>query len=602
MSEADGSDGLLARFELPVEEGASKEMSLAEAIGRFVEPGDVVASAFAGARPCAPMFELVRRFAGKEPGLTLVTSGIGNAQHALVQTGVVNKVVTSFAGENYPAARPNPVFQQAVADGRIEVESWSLWTLSARMMAAALGVPFLPVRSLRGSSLASDLTGKGYAEVGDPFSPGGEPVPVVSALAPDVTVLNAVAADAHGNVVLAAPYGERHWSALAARRGAIVCVERIATTAELREHNALVQIPGHCVLAVCETPFGAHPYSLHNPGFPGVEAYVEDQEFMAEVARACAKGGFEEWIEEWILGTADHDAYVAKLGPKRLEGLRREGKPGFWREQLEAERSEEPTDRFNDNEMLVVAAGRQIARTIRAGGRQAVLAGVGLANLGAWLAADKLEGEVDSELMAEIGMYGYAPRPGEPFVFAHRNLTTCKVLTDIVGVLGTYVSGPGTNALGVFGAGQIDERGNVNSTWTASGQYMVGSGGANDIASGAQEVVVVVGHGRERLVKEVPYVTSPGESVSTVVTTLGVFERGEDGRFVLTRYFNRAGATEEEALELIREGCEWDYRVTDVLELEPDPTAEELETVRAFDPRRTYLRRLAPREAAEPAR
>jgi len=90
---------------------------------------------------------------------------------------------------------------------------------------------------------------------------------------------------------------------------------------------------------------------------------------------------------------------------------------------------------------------------------------------------------VPVELVAEIGLYGFFPRPGEPFIFSNRNISTCKALTTVETVLGLHVSGRHNRCLAIIGAAQIDVCGNINSTYAASGKFLVGSGGANDIAS-----------------------------------------------------------------------------------------------------------------------
>ena len=572
-------------FDVPTNEGTSRIASLAGAVGAHIRPRDVVHIAYSDARPNAAMNEIVRQWAGKDPRLTVVTAGLVSSQHALVETGVVTKVIASFAGENLPTPRPNKAFQRAVAEGRITVENWSLWSLTARLMAGALGVPGFPIRSLVGSGMADELRGKGFREVtGEDGAVTGE----VSALRPDVVLLHAVAADRAGNVVMSAPYGEGLWGALAARRGVIVCADRIVDTAEIREHAEMVRIPAHVVLAVCAVPFGSHPYGLYNPAFPGVADYAEDEEFVGEVLAASkTPAGFRAWIDEWILGTEDHDGYLRKLGDARLRGLRQAADPDVWQREF-AEPA--PVPGYTATEAMVVTAARAIGRRIRTRGHQAVLAGVGQANLAAWLAVTDLKKSgVDVELMAEIGLFGYVPRPGEPFIFAKRNLPTCKMLTDVSTVLGAFVGGPATRSLGVIGAAQIDQDGNTNSTWSEDGTFLVGSGGANDVAS-ADEVLVTVDHKRSRLVRKVPFVTCPGTAVRTVVTSAGVFER-ESGRFVLTSVLGGQGDLRQ-AVDAVRQECDWDFEVARDLVIEPEPSAAELRGLRLFDPERRFLGRL----------
>lgn len=575
-------------FDLRRDDGSSKVRSLRDAIARFVEPGQTVHVAYSDARPNAAQFELVRRFAGSDAGLTLVTAGLVNAQHALVETGVVSRLVASFAGENFPVARPNPAFQRAVADGRVVIENWSLWTLTARLMAGALGLGFMPVRSLAGSSLADDLVGRGYLEI-----PASGDVPATSAvtpLRPDVVLLQGVAADRHGNVVMAPPYGEAYWGALAARRGVIACVETVVDTQTIRDLGPLVQVPGHRVLSVSEVPFGSHPYGAFSSGMAGVASYREDEAFIEDAYRASHSAeGFRQWIEEWLLAPESHAAYLAKLGEDRLTSLRARAEPEAWRQEFRTGWARGDAD-ASRQEAVVVTAARHLTRRVRDERFQTVLAGVGLSNLAAWLAVSDLKRQnVDVELAAEIGMFGYDPRPGDPFIFSRWNVPTCKMLTDVTGVLGAIVGGPGTRCIGVVGAGQVDGDGNLNSTYLPDGTFLVGSGGANDITTTAEEVLVTVDHRPGRLVQTLPYVTCPGHRVRTLVTTLGVFER-RPGGFWLTRYLPTAGGSARDAVERIRSRTGWDFQVAGELSQEPSATTAELAAARLFDPQRVFLR------------
>jgi acyl CoA:acetate/3-ketoacid CoA transferase alpha subunit/acyl CoA:acetate/3-ketoacid CoA transferase beta subunit len=579
---------LAERFALRENEGSSKVTSLHDAVRAHVRPHDTVHVAYSDARPNAALMELARAFAGTPAHLTLVTAGLVNIQHCLVELGIVDRLIASFVGENYPVARPNPAVVRAVAERRLTIESWSLWTLIARLAAGALGVSHFPVRSLAGSSIAAEAAERGeYVEAA---LGGGEPAGFVAALRPDVVVLQGAAADRHGNVVPAAPYGEGMWGSLAARRGVIACVEKIVSTAEIRAMNTLVRIPAQVTLAVCEVPYGSHPYGLNSPGIADVTSYVEDEDFVGATLRACREPDqFRAWIDQWVLGVADHDAYLARLGPQRLAALRGISAPDDW--QAEYQPSWLPDQPASRLETQVIATARQLRRRVRVGHHQAILAGVGLSNLAAWVGAERLHAEgVDVELMAEIGLFGYSPRPGEPFIFSSRNTPTSKMLTDVMTVLGTLVSGQGTRSIGVIGAGQLDGRGAINSTYTAAGDFIVGSGGANDVLTAADEVVVTVSHSRERLVNELPYVTCPGDKVRSVVTDLAVFERSGAGAFVLTRCLGGSGSQERETVALIQSRTGWDFEVAPELEFETPPTPSELQALRVFDPKLIFLR------------
>ena len=189
-----------------------------------------------------------------------------SVQHALVELGIVTRVVTSFAGENFPVGATQSCLPARGRGGSREVESWSLWSLIARLAAGALGVSHFPVRSMsRQRHGASRPARRGELVEVDV---DGERLALVSHAAPDVTVLHGVVADAAGNVVLSPPYGEAAWGSLASRRGVIACVEKVVAHRGGPRHNVQCRIPAHKVLAVCEVPFGAHPFALYNPGLP----------------------------------------------------------------------------------------------------------------------------------------------------------------------------------------------------------------------------------------------------------------------------------------------------------------------------------------------
>src|SRR5205085_2500666 len=109
---------------------------------------------------------------------------------------------------------------QAYAKGEVEVEHWSILTYLQRLEAAARGLPAAVTGSLRGSSMA---TNDAFTEVETPFGAVG----LVAPLVPDVALVHGVAADRQGNIAVNPPLLEGVWGALAARRGAVVTVERV---------------------------------------------------------------------------------------------------------------------------------------------------------------------------------------------------------------------------------------------------------------------------------------------------------------------------------------------------------------------------------------
>ena len=64
---------------------------------------------------------------------------------------IAERAIVSFAGEGYPTPGPSPITARALARGRLELENWTMLTISQRLLAGAMGVPFLTTRSIAGS-------------------------------------------------------------------------------------------------------------------------------------------------------------------------------------------------------------------------------------------------------------------------------------------------------------------------------------------------------------------------------------------------------------------------------------------------------------------
>ena len=105
----------------------------------------------------------------------------------------------------------------------------------------------------------------------------------------------------------------------------------------------------------------------------------------------------------------------------------------------------------------------------------------------------------------------------------------------------------------VLSAAQVDVRGNLNSSVLApdgaAPRYLVGSGGAHDITTLVDRLVVVMGHDRRRIVDEVDFVTSPrrgGPGRTTVLVTPEARFEATDAGLVLTGV--RAGRDPDEVV------------------------------------------------------
>jgi acyl CoA:acetate/3-ketoacid CoA transferase alpha subunit/acyl CoA:acetate/3-ketoacid CoA transferase beta subunit len=584
------SEAIRRRLEIEPIEGPDKVTTLSEAVRRHVAPGEVLYIGTAHARAHTLAREVARQWWGKKPGFTVATVSFGSPVTALIAGGLVEKAITTYLGESYPYPAPQPISGRAALEGRLQVQSWSMLTFPLRLIAGAMGVPFLPTLSLLGSSIEEENQRQGdFLVADDPFGVDGR-VGYVRALVPDVALIHAWAADRAGNAIVAPPMNEGLYGAMAAKRGAVVTVEKIVSTDFIRRHAELVKLPGQYVAAVVEAPLGSHPGGMYGMNVPELEGYAEDLEFILRMRKAFRKPETaEEWIKEWILDCPDQESYNAKLGHAKIMELKGRAHTDAWVSEIASLADHLPPDgKWNSSEMMVVAASRVLAEKARANGYQTFLAGAGNSNLAAWLAAYQLKKEgVDIELMAEAGMVGYLPRPAEPFVFSFRNFPSCKMLTDIFHVMGIFMGGRHNRCLGSLAAGQIDKLGNINSTIIPGVTYITGSGGANDIASSARETVVTLRQTAERFVGKAPYITAPGRKVSAVVSDLGMYKKDADGELVLTGIY--AGSSETDAVRAAKGSCGWDLKVAPALRRFDPPEPDELRLIRLFDPRRFFL-------------
>jgi acyl CoA:acetate/3-ketoacid CoA transferase beta subunit len=164
------------------------------------------------------------------------------------------------------------------------------------------------------------------------------------------------------------------------------------------------------------------------------------------------------------------------------------------------------------------------------------------------------------------------------------------MLGDAAMVLQTLVGGPHTVTIGCLGGAQVDRNGNVNSTEIPGVAFLVGSGGGNDVASVAEEVVVVATLTPQRTPSECGYVTSPGRAVRALVTDLGRLEkRTPDGELELCAVPTGPEPLRERVARAVA-ACGWPLAVRDEVEELPAPTQDEINALRGWDPRAWFLR------------
>jgi acyl CoA:acetate/3-ketoacid CoA transferase alpha subunit len=475
-------------------------------VARFIAPGEHVHLAMTPSRPNAVTYALARWFAGRHC-LTVSMAAVHSAAHALTLSGAVDQMITGFLGDTFPVPRPNLLYRDLVSGAPFQAEVWSLLSLTQRLVAGAMGLPHAVTNSLRGSDLA---TGKSLTDLTD--------AALIPALRPDVTVLHGICADRRGNVVLVKPLGEGAWSAYGAKHGVLASVERIVPDTLVDRFPDHVVVPGTLVRAVCEAPGGAHPQSLRTANFAGIEGYAEDRDFLSNLAdRGRSRADLERWYQEWVVEVGDHAGYIKKLR-ERSPRPRRQPSP--------------VTASGSSSERTIVLGARAVEDLVVEHGYRTLLAGIGPSHLAAWMAADSLRRRgLDVRVCTELGFYGQRPSSGDVFLFsaAHRS----EGLSGLVEVLGGLAGASG-RCLGVLSTAEVDPFGNLNTCLLPDGRWITGSGGANDIVSTTDTVVVATASQRS-YVSRVAHVTSPGHRVREVVCQSGRFRRRGSRLYPATR-------------------------------------------------------------------
>lgn len=579
------------KFTLPMEEGESKLCDLNDAVAKQVKPGMLLYFPFSQIRvPSAPIYEITRQFWGQKGDFVIACLASNYPLSILIHGGLVKKVISGACGDPYYYPAPSKIYQRAFKANGVEIENCSLLTYTQRMQAGAMGLPFMPSKSLIGSSIYEEDKDN-IQIIDDPFG-SGQKLSLVKAIQPDLAIVHALAADSYGNAIYPPPLGDNLYGALGSKGGVLLTVDKIVSTEFIRGYSHFVKLPGYLVNSVSEVPMGAHPGGIHNPGIKGLCGYAEDYDFYDEVHNASEDPDrLDDWIKEWILDCKDHNAYLRKLGHKRIRFLKGKAHSDSWRYELEDVSDSLDSDGdYNPIEMMIVTASRKLVEKARQNNYRIILAGGGMSYLTAAMATYALrEEKYEIDMMVETGLLGVLARPGEPHLLSHLAFATCKMLADVDTMMGIFMGGASSRCIGSLAAAEIDKNGSINTTRdVARDIFIMGSGGSNDICSAAREVVTTIRQSRSRFLDKVSYVTSPGSKVKTIVSTLGVFEKlGEDEEFSLTGYFPSPKLlTRDESVSNIKEHCGWDLKVSpNVAEVSP-PTAEELRTLRLLDAHR----------------
>lgn len=253
-------------------------------------------------------------------------------------------------------------------------------------------------------------------------------------------------------------------------------------------------------------------------------------------------------------------------------------------------------EEFNTLELMAVCGSKQIRNG------EVVFIGTGLPLIAAMLA--KKTHAPGAKIVYEAGFIDSNAKEIALSIADSRLGYRASGAIGLIETLGLMLQG-GHVDLGFVGAAQIDEYGNINTTYIGSFEKpsvrLPGSGGGNDIVSSAKRVVVMMTHEKRKMVKKLDYLTSPGfldgpgarekaglmgSGPSLVVTNLCQMDFDPQ-----TKRLRLSSVHPGVSVQQVLENTGFDLIVPKNVPTTEPPTCEELELLRAIDPTGIYIPR-----------
>jgi glutaconate CoA-transferase subunit A len=279
-----------------------------DAVAEFVPDGSSVAMGLQMEQmiPFAAGHEIIRQ---KKRKLTLIGPISDILFDQMIGGCCVETIIAAWVGNVMMGSAYN--FRRAVEQDAIKVFNMSNFAVALALQAGAMGVPFLPTKTALGTD-----TAKGnhfFYQIFSPFAPK-ESLWAVRALNPDVTIVHVQRADSEGNAHCWGNFGVIIEGVRAAKRVILIAEEIVPAQVIASDPNRTV-IPGFLVNGVVECPYGAHPSPVQ--GY-----YNRDNDFFRDYhEQTKAKNDSDAWLDRWVYGVPDRQAYSGLLGASRVESL-----------------------------------------------------------------------------------------------------------------------------------------------------------------------------------------------------------------------------------------------------------------------------------------
>lgn len=247
----------------------------------------------------------------------------------------------------------------------------------------------------------------------------------------------------------------------------------------------------------------------------------------------------------------------------------------------------EPEKFWTSDEMMTVAAARELANG------EVCFVGIGLPSTAANLARATHAPNV--VLIYESGCIGAKPDRLPPSIGDGILSKTADAVIPVPEIFSYWLQA-GRITVGFLGAAQVDRMGNINTT--VIGDYgeptvrLPGAGGAPEIASSCQRVIITLRHNTRALIEKLDFVTSVGQrTVDTTRAELGLL--GSGPQVIITdlgvlRYdvdageFTLASVHPGVSVDKVVDATGWKLGVSASLSQTEPPRDEELTALRHF--------------------
>lgn len=295
-----------------------KVVSLSEAAA-LVGDGDHVAigGCTMSRTPIAMIWALIR---ARRKDLVVSRSISSTEGDLFYGSGISRHIITSWFSQGIVWGI-SKVMRHYTEQRSAQFEEWSHMSMGLRYRAGAMGLPFMPTRSMLGSDVRQ-VIGTAAQEMTCPFT--GEQLLLLPALNPDVALIHVQRADAYGNAQLDGLQFMDLDIAMAARK-VILTTERIVSNDQIRRQPDQTKIPFFAVEAVVEVPFGAAPHECYG----SYEPFFDHLNDYATATTADPEAGVQDYLKRYYYEAEDWNDYLSRLGMGEVLDAARRGRSIF---------------------------------------------------------------------------------------------------------------------------------------------------------------------------------------------------------------------------------------------------------------------------------